>query len=175
MTATTVEKGTAAPEREGVRVRWRIALSFSEEDRTRLVEHLGPEMDRTMYAEYVAREYGRDQAAWLENHLRSAFVGTRLVLSGPSTAVRAAQRDALEAGLIGEEIELLERPDTEKRVYCPHCRCTTTAAASASMVQCSGCRLVLEVFEHFSRGLSAYLGAVAGAEDVAARTGQAAA
>lgn len=153
----------------------RIALSFSEQDRDRLVRHLGPELRGTIYAEYVARGYGREQAAWLGRHLRSAFVGTTLVLSGPRTPVLAARTDALRLGLISEEVLLLDRPDTERRIYCPHCRSTTTAAASAAMVRCRGCRLVLDVFEHFSRGLTAYLGAAAGAEEVAARAGEVAA
>jgi hypothetical protein len=146
-------------------VRRRIAMSFSEPDRNRLVHHLGPARMDTVYAEYVTTQYGRDQARWLERQLGSAFVGTQLVLSGPRTAVLAARTDALRKGLISEEVLLLDRPDAERRIYCPHCRSTTPAAASAATVGCSGCRRTLEVFEHFSRGLTAYLGAAAGAEE----------
>jgi hypothetical protein len=146
-------------------VRRRIALSFSEPDRDRLVDHLGPAGMDTVYAEYVASQYGRHQARWLRLQLGSAFVGTGLVLSGPSTPVFAALADALRMGMVSEEIVLLEREDAERRVYCPHCRGTTTAASSATTVGCPGCRRTLEVFGHFSRGLTAYLGAAAGAEE----------
>lgn len=148
-------------------VRGRIALAFSVQDRARMLEHLGAERAATVCAELEASAYGEAEAQWLVHQVRQATVGTRLVLAGPEIDVLAARTDAVRNGMIPAEVLLLPRPDEFRRVYCPHCRTVTRMRrAVEGTTVCRGCRRELEVFDHFSRGLTAYLGAESNAEEL---------
>lgn len=161
-----IEAGFVPPH-DDEHVRRRIALSFSDQDRARAREHLGAERSATVYAWREAAQYGPAESGWLTEQVREATVGTRLVLAGPESEVLAARTDAVRAGMVSAEILLLSREDGAGRVYCPHCRTVTrTQRPVEGTTACSGCRRELEVFDHFSRGLSAYLGAEAGAEEL---------
>jgi len=160
------DKGLLPPRHDEF-VRRRITLAFSAQDRTRMLEHLGTERAATACAELQAVEYGDGEARWLVRRVREATVGTHLVLAGPETDVLAARTDAVRNGMIPEEILLLSRDDEFRRVYCPHCRTVTrTPPLAGETTVCGGCRRELEVFDHFSRGLTAYLGAQAHAEEL---------
>ncbi|WP_225219053.1 dimethylamine monooxygenase subunit DmmA family protein [Arthrobacter gallicola] len=116
--------------------------------------------------------YGHAEAQWLHAQLRAAVVGTQLVLAGPETDVLAARTDALAYGMVSAEILLLSRSDPARRVYCPHCRTITrTVLEPGSRLCCSGCHRGLEIFDHFSRHLAAYLGVAAGIEPVSQQEG----
>jgi hypothetical protein len=144
-----------------------IALSFSAEDRARSAELLGA---RDADADLASAAYGEVEARWLTHQVRSATVGTRLVLCGAEGDVRAAHADAVRHGMVSAEIVSRTRPGSTRRVYCPHCRTLTLTPrapeATDSIVTCGGCWRLLEVFDHFSRRMTAYLGAAAGAEDL---------
>lgn len=155
------------PPRNDEFVRGRITLAFSAQDRARMMEHLGAERAATVCAELQISEYSEAEARWLVHQVREATVGTRLVLAGPETEILAARTDAVQAGMVSSEILLLAREDESSRVYCPHCRTLTRTSRPVEQIAvCGGCRRELEVFDHFSRGLSAYLGAEANAEEL---------
>ncbi|PNH85555.1 dimethylamine monooxygenase subunit DmmA family protein [Arthrobacter sp. AFG20] len=109
-----------------------------------------------------------DSLKRLKDVLNQAYVGVRLVIAGPSADILAARAAAAECGMVEEEMTLLHRVDGHRRVFCAHCRATTSMPeASAHEIGCSGCATVLSVSEHFSRRLAAHLGYAAHAEEAA--------
>ncbi|MBD8043832.1 hypothetical protein H9638_08390 [Arthrobacter sp. Sa2BUA2] len=178
----------AAPAPPDQFVRCRIALAFTDADRSRMLEQLGSARAATITASFrpappasspdsgvhpaVPALYGAAAAEWLRSEVSAAVVGTQLVLAGPETDVLAARTDALAYGMVSAEILLLSRSDPARRVYCPHCRTITrTVLEPGSRLCCSGCGRSLEIFDHFSRTLSAYLGVAAGIEPVSQQEG----
>lgn len=144
--------GAAVPDRF---VQHRIALAFTDADRTRMLDFLGAGRVATIAADFrpepvsgqppagsdpdprtdpaagmgtgfpVPPLYGVVEAQWLRAQVQAAVVGTQLILAGPETDVLAARADALAGGMVAAEILLLSRPDPVRRVYCPHCRTIT--------------------------------------------------
>ncbi len=104
----------------------------------------------------------------LKSAIAVACVGVRLVLTGPTTDIQAAAAVAAECGLVEEEVVLVGDGSEHLIVYCPHCRIiNTTVEPVGSEVECRGCGTVLEITNHFSRRLAAYLGFAANAEEAA--------
>ncbi len=104
----------------------------------------------------------------LKSAIEMACVGVRLVLTGPTTDIQAAAAVAAECGLVEEEVVLVSDGSGHLIVYCPHCRAiNTTGEPGGSEVECQGCGTVLEITNHFSRRLAAYLGFAANAEEAA--------
>ena len=106
--------------------------------------------------------------AVLTARIAGARVGWRLMLAGPEDDVLAARAVALRAGVLDAEIRCAVTGTERKRVYCPHCRATTTTTAPvAGETPCDGCGRRLHVYAHVSRRAGAYLGFMADAEEVA--------
>jgi dimethylamine monooxygenase subunit C len=106
--------------------------------------------------------------AVLAGVLEEAAVGLHVVLAGPQLDIYAARAAALKAGMVQEELTLVETESGEKAVYCPHCRATTrTNAAVGATVHCTGCQASLVIYHHFSRCSARYLGFAADAEEAA--------
>ena len=69
----------------------------------------------------------------------------------------AITRKHLAHGLLDAEITLLPSADNARRVFCTHSR-FMSEPVTASPTRCQGCGLTLEVRDHFSRRLGAYMG-----------------
>ena len=64
---------------------------------------------------------------------------------------------ARDAGLEEQEIDLSHTLSGPRQVYCVHCGLLQAASPNAQLA-CLGCDVELEVREHFSRRLGAYIG-----------------
>ena len=104
----------------------------------------------------------------LRSAIKLACVGVRLILTGPTTDIKAAAAVAAECGLIEEEMTLVSDGSGYLTVFCAHCRTiNTTSEPIGSEVECQGCAIVLSISNHFSRRMAAYLGFSAHAEEAA--------
>jgi hypothetical protein len=105
-------------------------------------------------------------ADWIEDLPRTMVplaagrrVGWRIAAAGEEAAVLALAAAARETGLLDVELTLFVTDTRRIRVYCPHCKAHTLAAARpGSVVRCSGCALDLEVHPHLSLHTGMYLG-----------------
>lgn len=104
----------------------------------------------------------------LAQRLSSAGMGLRLYLAGRESFVWQLDAPARAAGLREDEIRREACGTAARRVFCVHCR-TLSEDVTTSPVQCPACGIWLEVRDHFSRTLAAYIGVVANAEDPAVR------
>ncbi len=107
---------------------------------------------------------GGDPAALLERVLPTLVTGTRLLVTGPETAVQAVRAAALRGGALDEEIVLVptDAGDAvrDRTVHCGHCHHRSVVHADiGDAVVCPGCGLVLHLAGHHSRRLAAFLGA----------------
>src|SRR5688500_10001382 len=94
----------------------------------------------------------------LRQWLAAARVGSHLYIMGDEAFIWHVHSQARDAGLQDEEIEVtLCSVSGARSVYCVHCVLTQPGDAAASL-QCRGCDVLLEIREHFSRRLGAYLG-----------------
>lgn len=98
----------------------------------------------------------------LRNRLATSGMGLRLYLAGREMFVWEAALPARAVGLREDEIQREACSAEERRVYCVHCRHVREAVAS-NPVACPNCGMVLEVRDHFSPVLAAYLGVCANA------------
>jgi hypothetical protein len=111
------------------------------------------------------RAYG-GAAALLEDFaalLQNSLMGTRLYVAGPENFIGLVMKIALEFNLNKDEIRAEECGTRARRVYCVHCRATTTSVRT-NIVRCIGCERWLLVRDHYSRRLAAYMGVMADAE-----------
>jgi hypothetical protein len=105
--------------------------------------------------------------AALADRVAGAVVGWRLMLAGPEVDVLAARAVAIAGGALDAELRVAVTGAQQKRVYCPHCRTTTTTTAPvAGETPCDGCGRRLHVYAHVSRRTGSYLGFLADAEEV---------
>lgn len=93
----------------------------------------------------------------LHQVLVSATVGSHLYIMGDEAFIWRIHGEARSAGLENDEIDLTRTVAGPRLVYCVHCG-QTQAAGPAPLLTCIGCTVGLEVREHFSRRLGAYLG-----------------
>ncbi len=106
--------------------------------------------------------------ALLAEHIATARVGWRLVLAGPEIDVLAARAVAARHGVLDAEISTVVTEARHRRVFCPHCRTTTTTAQPVGgTAACEGCGRGLFVYAHVSRRAGAYLGFMVDAAEVA--------
>ena len=118
--------------------------------------------------ELLADRADGDLLARLAARLGDAVVGWRLMLAGPEVDVLAARALVTSLGLLDDEIRVAVTCTAGRRVYCPHCRTTTSTTAPVSgETPCDGCGRRLHVYAHVSRRAGAYLGFMADAEEVA--------
>lgn len=96
----------------------------------------------------------------LRERLSRSAMGLRLYLAGTEAFVWEAGQPARAAGLREDEIRREACETAPRRVFCVHCRHILEAAATHPVI-CPGCGLALEVRDHFSPALAAYLGVFA--------------
>lgn len=99
----------------------------------------------------------------LAAHLKHECMGLRLYAAGAEPFIWSVARIAQQAGMSAEEYALLRTGAPARTVMCAHCH-TLTSGATTTLLTCSGCGARLEVRDHFSRRLGAYLGVQADAE-----------
>jgi hypothetical protein len=100
----------------------------------------------------------------LAHRLRAAEMGLRLYLAGREAFLWQVNLTAREAGLREDEIQRQACGSRARRVFCVHCRHMVDEVTS-NPVPCPSCGVLLEVRDHFSRALAAYIGVVVNAED----------
>ena len=100
----------------------------------------------------------------LAKRLSAAVMGMRLYLAGREAFLWQVNLPAFAAGLREDEIQREACGSWSRRVYCVHCRHTMEGVVS-NPVACPNCGILLEVRDHFSRALAAYIGVVINAED----------
>jgi hypothetical protein len=93
----------------------------------------------------------------LHQVLGSATVGSHLYIMGDETFIWRIHGEARCAGLENDEIDITRTLAGPRLVYCVHCG-LTQAAGTEPVLSCIGCAVGLEVREHFSHRLGAYLG-----------------
>jgi hypothetical protein len=98
-----------------------------------------------------------DFARRLHQVLGSATVGSHLYIMGDEAFIWRIHGEARSAGLEDDEIDIARTLAGPRLVYCVHCGLTQGAGPEPLLV-CIGCAVGLEVREHFSRRLGAYLG-----------------
>ncbi|VXD05210.1 conserved hypothetical protein [Pseudomonas sp. 8Z] len=92
----------------------------------------------------------------LQMLLEQAQVGTRLYVCGDESFLWHVQHLALQAGLLGDEIELFKQ-GARRRLYCVHCGYLQDIGNEGECT-CAQCQVRLLVREHFSQRLGAYMG-----------------
>jgi hypothetical protein len=95
--------------------------------------------------------------------LDESLMGTRLYVAGPESFIGLAMKIALQFDLNKDEMRAEEMGTLARRVYCVHCR-TTTEEVRTNVVRCAGCERWLQVRDHYSRRLAAYMGVMVDAE-----------
>ncbi|MEJ2061270.1 MAG: dimethylamine monooxygenase subunit DmmA family protein [Gammaproteobacteria bacterium] len=102
--------------------------------------------------------------AALAQRLASAGMGLRLYLAGRESFIWRVNLVAREAGLREDEVLREACGSRARRVFCVHCR-TLIEDVTTNPVTCPSCGELLEVRDHFSRAMAAYIGVVVNAED----------
>ena len=93
----------------------------------------------------------------LATQLETLTQGCHVIVAGSEAFLWDVHTLALAHGLLDAEITLLPSADNARRVFCTHCR-FMSEPVTASPTRCQGCGLTLEVRDHFSRRLGAYMG-----------------
>jgi hypothetical protein len=99
----------------------------------------------------------------LAERLGHAEVGVFLELQGDEAFIWSLHKVAREAGLLCEEILLKRTAPGQRLLFCVHCA-TLQTGTDAAIQPCANCAVVLQVRQHFSVRLGAYLGVCADAE-----------
>lgn len=101
-----------------------------------------------------------DFDARLEAALGQCCVGSHLYIAGDERFLWRIHARARRAGLQDDEIDMTLSVSGLRTIYCVHCGLSQHGTHDASL-QCNGCRVLLEIREHFSRRLGAYIGVCA--------------
>ena len=125
--------------------------------RTRCLTHLAlPELEDLPTLQRVLAE-----------HLRASHVGVQLHVQGDESFLWQVRTVAIDAGLLADEITLSLNSGTgeggSRSVFCVHCA-RLQDATDAALHTCCQCAVVLEVRQHFSERLGAYIGVCADAD-----------
>nr|WP_180206334.1 dimethylamine monooxygenase subunit DmmA family protein [Pseudomonas sp. SbOxS1]NYU06562.1 hypothetical protein [Pseudomonas sp. SbOxS1] len=105
----------------------------------------------------VLNQENSDFSARLLEVLGSATVGSHVYIMGDEAFVWRIHAQARAAGLEDDEIDITHSIVGQRSVYCVHCG-LTQSSGPAPLLTCVRCNVGLEVREHFSRRLGAYLG-----------------
>jgi hypothetical protein len=137
------------PAAEQVAAAWRGEIGLSEMPLVSLDAAAGPSvMER------------------LTDVLGVSSTGLRLMVAGPEQEVLAVQSAARAAGMIDAELALHVTSAESRKVYCVHCKTTSSARAAVDeLASCEGCGRELLIFAHLSRRSGSYLGFLADAEE----------
>ncbi|MBY5835909.1 hypothetical protein J3P71_31300 (plasmid) [Rhizobium leguminosarum] len=100
----------------------------------------------------------------LKGSLATAYMGTRLYLSGTEGFIGQAMLVALDYGMDHASVITEHRGSLARRVQCVHCK-GITDDVTTSPFACSHCGLPLLVRDHYSRRLAAFQGVNIDAEE----------
>lgn len=100
----------------------------------------------------------------LEQRLSISSMGMCLYIAGRESFLWQVSHTAYAAGLREDEIRREACGSEARCVFCIHCRSFIENVVTNSIV-CPSCGELLEVRDHFSRALAAYMGVVANAEN----------
>lgn len=104
-----------------------------------------------------------DLLAQLTHRLARAQVGLRLYAVGSEAFIWDAHNIGQQAGLGRAEMFLTRAGRLTRRVCCVHCK-TMIQEVQHTVTPCPGCGAALEVRDHFSRRLAAFIGVRVDAE-----------
>ncbi|SEN30589.1 hypothetical protein SAMN04488103_104151 [Gemmobacter aquatilis] len=96
--------------------------------------------------------------------LTDAHMGVQVYVAGTEGLMGQVERDAMEAGLPRDAVQMEHRGSLVRRVQCVHCKGITENVTHDPFV-CSHCGLNLFVRDHYSRRLAAFQGVCIDAED----------
>lgn len=94
---------------------------------------------------------------YLDTLLYAAPIGSHLYVLGDEAFLWKVHVTAQGAGMLGEEIDLIDCGPTLRRVFCVHCGRVQDSPVVAQL-NCVDCKVQLGVREHFSQRLGAYMG-----------------
>lgn len=104
-----------------------------------------------------------EMLAFLTHYLSRASIGLRLYALGSESFIWDVHNIGSAAGLTSAEMFLTQSGPRRRRVYCCHCK-TKIEDVRETIVACPGCGAVLQVRDHFSRRLAAFMGVKVDAE-----------
>jgi hypothetical protein len=99
----------------------------------------------------------------LSYRLGSEHVGLHLYVIGTEPFIWDVVKLARGFGMDSDEYHLTHHGSEKRRVYCVHCR-TITDNVTTTIVACRGCGAHLQVRDHFSQRLAAFIGVQVDAE-----------
>lgn len=100
----------------------------------------------------------------LASRLSAIGMGLRVYLAGREAFLWQVNMPAIAVGLREDQVQREACGSKARRVFCVHCR-HVLGEVTTNPIVCPSCGVVLEVRDHFSRALAAYVGVVANAED----------
>jgi hypothetical protein len=100
----------------------------------------------------------------LQRVLADAHMGLRIYAAGTEGLMGQVQREAIQAGLPHDAVQMEHRGSTVRRVQCVHCKGITENVRTDPFI-CDHCGLVLFVRDHYSRRIAAFQGVNIDAED----------
>ncbi|WP_028390385.1 dimethylamine monooxygenase subunit DmmA family protein [Bacillus cihuensis] len=103
----------------------------------------------TMLSSFVAED--------VQDVLDKQLIGTKLFISGDWSMVRDVKQVAYSVGFTDAEIQTKEIGIKEEKVYCVKCY-NHNLKTNSDEITCVHCHTVLDVSNHFSKRLDAYLG-----------------
>ncbi|MGE8081214.1 dimethylamine monooxygenase subunit DmmA family protein [Peribacillus loiseleuriae] len=89
--------------------------------------------------------------------LDKQLIGTKLFISGDWSMVRDVKQAAYSVGFTDKEMQTKEIGIKEEKVYCVKCY-NHNKKTNSSEITCVHCHTILDVSNHFSKRLDAYLG-----------------
>jgi predicted RNA-binding Zn-ribbon protein involved in translation (DUF1610 family) len=101
--------------------------------------------------------------AFLSHYLSRASIGLRFYAVGSEPFIWDAYNIGTGAGLTAAEMFLAQSGPPCRRVYCCHCK-TMIDDVKETIAVCPGCGSSLQVRDHFSRRLAAFMGVKVDAE-----------
>jgi dimethylamine monooxygenase subunit C len=99
----------------------------------------------------------------LSYRLAREHVGLHLYAIGSEPFIWDVATRARQFGMDRDEYHLTQHGSERRRVYCVHCR-TMTEGVSTNIAVCAGCGAHLQVRDHFSKRLAAFMGVQIDAE-----------
>ena len=95
--------------------------------------------------------------------LAASYMGIRVYAVGPEAFLWDVDRRAQGFGFGKYEVVKVPAGSVARRVYCCHCK-TIDSGIAHNIHACSGCGMVLQVRDHFSRRHGAFMGVRVDAE-----------
>ncbi len=99
----------------------------------------------------------------LAYRLGREHVGLHLYVIGTEPFIWDVVKLARSFGMDSDEYHVTHEGSEKRRVYCVHCR-TMTQGVTTNIATCAGCGAHLQVRDHFSRRLAAFIGVQIDAE-----------